>query len=82
MTDRIDAGYHGRHLGTATGWDGEPAECVVFYDFHPAEDIPFDFGYDLNIDDDGWIYTTDRDGNDGTKFDLPTFLAAIPRIKP
>ena len=83
MIDRMSVDHHGRRLGTASGWDGDPGEYLIYQDFHPAEGIPFDRGLDLNIDEsNGWIYTIDRDGTNGTKFDLPTFLAGIPRTIP
>ncbi len=81
MTEtRITVVVLGRHLGYASGWDGDPGDAFWFYDFEPAEGtglLKCDcFNIDLNK---GEITPQDREGNaiDTTR-DIATFCAGLP----
>ena len=79
MTDRIDAIFLNRNLGTASGWDGDPGEYLMFYDFIPRSGVCLDQGLlQINLGT-GKIYITDDADNDGPKFDLVDFLYHMPR---
>lgn len=47
--DRIEVDILGRNLGTASGWDGDPGECIWFYEFQPRDGVDLKSG-DLQID--------------------------------
>lgn len=80
MGDRLDIIYLSRLLGTASGWDGDPGEYLMYYNFVPKIGVPLEEGL-LQINEaNGWIYVTDDAERDGTKYDLVTFLACLPRI--
>jgi hypothetical protein len=50
MSDRTTVTILGRTLGTASGWDGDPGECIVLYDFEPLTGIDLPKG-DLTFDE-------------------------------
>lgn len=82
MGKRIEVKILGRHLGTASGWDGDPGDSYWFYDFQSAN------GVNLQGDE---LYINETDGELGFEvsedtgkiidpIDICQFLVNIPKI--
>jgi hypothetical protein len=79
MATRLKVSIHGRSLGTAAGWDGDPGECIWFYDFQPNAGVELPSG-DLQYDEvNGFIGIQDDNGRIIDPIDAPTFLSKIQR---
>lgn len=78
--DRIEVDILGRNLGTASGWDGEPSECISFYEFQPRDGIKLKFG-ELQVDfTKGLICLQDPEGEIEEPKDLVEFLYQVERL--
>lgn len=65
MTERIVVAFLGRHLGTASEWDGDIGRTWWVYDFKPNGDVPLRECQCLQFDEDnGRIIEQDNAEND------------------
>lgn len=70
----------GRVIGDASGWDECGDHIVVFYGFVPYKSLTSLPSGDLYIDfENGYLYTTDDEGNETNKKDMIEALSLIPR---
>jgi len=78
---RMDVIILKRNLGTASGWDGDPGECVWFYDYIPAKDVPFTACECFQYDEvSGNFNITNNVGTILKAFDVVKALANIPKL--
>ena len=69
--ERLEVIVLGRLLGTASGWDRADDEFPYFYDFSPAEGVPIEAAYLLNVDyNKGIISTENREGKELWREDI------------
>lgn len=78
-SDRIEVIILGRVLGTAEGWDGEPGECIWFYEFEPKDGISLGKG-DLQVDfNSGAIGIQTNAGGIDEPVDIVEFLTGVAK---
>jgi len=87
MTDRIDVIELGYYLGTASGWDGDPGEWTILYDFIPRPDLSLhNFGsgeleFDYRINRFKYENATGQIAS-GSFLSLMNEVAALPAKEP
>ena len=77
--DRITISFLGRELGTASGWDGEPGECVWFYDFQPKGGVSLPACSCFTIDEDQGVFRTGDEDDLNPPYDIVETLRDIPK---
>lgn len=72
--------FLGKELGNATGWDGDPGECVWFYEFTPTPTCEIPACKCLQIDEyNGMIHAQDDEGGTLSSWKI---VHSLERINP
>lgn len=78
---RMNVQYLARELGTASGWNGDPGECIWFYDFEPKPGVPIQACPTFLIDEgEGNFDCQDGGGTSLSTLDIIETLRQIPKL--